>query len=180
MSEQLSFLTAGYAEPAVDDIEGVLLGGGQLVRRADAARLSVLARDQWRIDALLAAFADRQLGGETGDRGSVRTDFTAALAPLAARWLRGASRTQPDDLRLDGPRLRMWALAAGSSSDGGYLLRIGDLDPQRILQVAGKAGVAARPVGARAGGPALRVTRASAITRLRELVGPPPPNADWP
>lgn len=180
MSEQLSFLTAGYAAPAVDDIEGVLLGGGQLVRRDQTARLSVLVRDQWRVDAMLAAFTDRELGGETGERGSVRTDFTAALAPLASRWLRGARQAVPADLTLDGPRLRMWLLAAGSSSDGGYLLRIGDLDPKLVTPVAAKVGVIGGYVGVRAGGPAIRVTRASAIARLRELAGPAPKHADWP
>ena len=64
MPGQLSFLTAGVRPPAVDDLEGLLLGVAQVVRLGGTARLSVLVDDPWRVDEVLAAYAERELRGE--------------------------------------------------------------------------------------------------------------------
>jgi hypothetical protein len=116
---------------------------------------------------------------------AVRTDFHAGLVPIARAWARGAVKVPPADLVLDGPRLRMWAVAAGSPDEHGYLLSLGESDDsawQPIGAALAAAGFAATLLGPRAGGPAYRITGRRRLIRLRELVGDPPPGAerDWP
>jgi hypothetical protein len=188
---QLSFLTAGTRPPALDDLDGLLLGVAQVVRLGGTARLSVLVEQSWRVEELLAAYGDRELRGEAvpdEDAGlvSVRTSFTRALLPLAERWVRGAVKSVPARLALDGPRLRLWAIGAGQRDGHGYLLRLSPHDPA-VWEPAGAAmagvGLAATFLGARAGGPAYRITGRRRSARLREYVGEPPDGAgpdDWP
>lgn len=186
----MSFLAAGSGSPAVGDLEGLLAGPGQVVFRDDAARLSVVVADPWRADALLAEFAQRGLGGEivTGTAGelSARTAFDPVLRPTASRWARGSVKAPPPGFRLDGARLRTWALAAGITDSVGYVLRLGpsDVAVWRPMGVALRAaGLSGTYVGPRARGPGYRLVGGRRLARLREFVGEPPPGApisDWP
>ncbi len=188
MRGQLSFFTAGELPPAVEDLEGLLAGPGHVVRRAAEARLSIVVGADWRVEALLAAFADRGLTGEAttslDGRAGARTQFSARLTPLAGRWARGAHLAVPDGWRLDGSRLRLWSIAAGRPDDYGYLLQLAE-DEGRWAAVGSAlhdAGVPGTLIGPRAGGPAYRIT-GRRIGRLVELVGPAPPGAGhdaWP
>lgn len=190
MSGQLSFFTAGALPPTVDDLEGLLAGPGHIVRRRDEARISVVARDRWRVTALLAAFSDRGVPGEQAatvdGQPAVRTAFSAVLAPIAGRWSRGARIVPPAGFTLDGPQLRLWAVAAGRGDAYGYLLELGGSDDDvwsAIGSALHQSGLPATLVGPRAGGPAYRITGARRLARLRELIGDPPPDArpgDWP
>jgi hypothetical protein len=185
----MSFLTAGIRPPAVDDLEGLLLGVAQIVRLGGTARLSVLVEGRWRVDAVLAAFAERDLRGDVVEEDgltSVRTPFSRTLLPVAERWVRGAMKSVPSGLTLDGARLRMWAIGAGRRDEHGYLLRLSPHDPP-VWDAAGaalaRAGVAGAFVGPRAGGPAYRVTGRRRLVRLGEYVGDLPTAAsarDWP
>ncbi len=190
MFRQLSFFTAGALPPAVDDLEGLLAGPGQLVRRGDKASISAVVSEVWRVAALLSAFAERGLTGERDttfdDQLAVRTGFSAALVPIAGRWTRGARVLPPDGFVLDGPRLRLWAIAAGRWDAYGYLLAVGGTDDavwKAIGSALHDAGVPGTLIGPRAGGPAYRITGSRHLVRLRELLGEPPPDAtatDWP
>jgi len=192
---QLSFFPSDSDTPSVSDLEGLLAGPGQVVRSADgrSARVSVVLPDlvsaPWRSAALLAAFAERGLGGgrSAGVEGlpCVRTDFSGTLLPLALAWARGAVKSPPPGFRLDGPRLRLWVVAAGRRDDHGYLLPLGEADSESWEPVGAAlaaVGLAATLLGPRAGGPAYRVTGHRRSARLRELVGDPPPDAEeaWP
>lgn len=190
MPGQLSFLTAGVRPPAVDDLEGLLLGVAQVVRLGGTARLSVLVEPSWRIGAVLAAYAERDLRGEAvpGEEGatSVRTPFSRLLLPVAERWVRGAVKSVPAGFTLDGSRLRLWAVGAGRRDEHGYVLRLSPHDPA-VWEPAGAAlagmGIAGTFVGPRAGGPAYRITGRRRSARLREYVGEAPAGAlptDWP
>lgn len=190
MDEQLSFFAAASAAPQLSDLEGLLAGPGRLVRRPDAARISVLVAQDWRSDALLALLADRGLAGErsaTEDgHAVVRTSFSADLLPLAERWTRGSMQTPPPGWTLDGPRLHCWAVVAGRSDEHGYLLSLAtDREPFGTAVGASLhgAGVPGTLLGPRAGGPAYRITGQRRLRLLRELLGPPPAGAgplDWP
>lgn len=187
MSSQLSFFTAGMRPPEVDDLEGILAGPGQAVRRGDRARLSVRVDAEWRADALIEACAERGLAARREEGGDlvVQTVFSRELLELAHRWLRGAVKAPPTGFVLDGARLRLWALAAGTAGHGGYLLRLGPSDPTAWPAVGGAlaaAGVPAVFVGPRADGPGYRVVGRRRLARLRELVGDPVAGADgdWP
>jgi hypothetical protein len=190
VSGQLSLFAAGSQPPAVGDLEGLLLGSAQVVRLGGTARLSVLVAEPWRANALLAAYEQRGLRGEAAftveGQTAVRTAFTRALLPVADRWVRGAIKAVPQRWSLDGPRLRLWAIAAGRADEHGYLLKLGHSDTA-VWEAAGAAlaavGLAASFVGARADGPAYRVVGQRRLSRLREYVGDPPPEAsheDWP
>lgn len=191
MPGQLSFLTAGVRPPGVDDLEGLLLGVGQVVRLGGTARLSVLVEDTWRVEQVLAAYVERGLRGEVApgeDDGvtSVRTPFSRTLGPVAQRWVRGAVKAVPAGFVLDGSRLRMWAIGAGRRDDHGYLLRLSPHDDQ-VWPAAGSAlawvGLAGTFVGPRAGGPAYRITGRRRMVRLGEYVGERPaaaPPEHWP
>ncbi|MGI8869646.1 MAG: hypothetical protein ACR2F6_12550 [Mycobacteriales bacterium] len=212
MSEQLSFLTAGYAGLEIADLAGVLCAGGRLVTRDDQAsaghadkvtRLSLIVPGRWRADLLLAEFATRGVGGEVAPTESrsdvaaeppagaltVRTDFTAALQPLARQWRVGASQRPPAVLALSGASLRLWVLAAGSVGPHGYLLGVADphgpgLDPAgmtRLQAALAALGLPTAYVGPRTDGPGLRITSRRALRHLREYVGAAPPSAlGWP
>ncbi len=190
MTGQLSFFTAGALPPAVDDLEGLLAGPGQLVRRGTEARIGVVVGDGWRATVLLAGFDERGLGGEQIDAHdglpAVRTAFSTALAKVAGRWTRGARILPPDGFALDGPRLRLWAIAAGRTDPYGYALELGGTDDGAWKAVGAAlhdAGVPGTLIGPRAGGPAYRITGRRRLARLRELVGEPPVDAiarDWP
>ena len=187
---QLSFFTAGTQAPDVYDVEGLLAGPGQVVTVGTTARVSVVADAEWRAAALLLAFAERGLGGSRATtvegHAAVRTDFCPGLVPLARAWARGAVKAPPAGFALDGPRLRLWAVAAGRTDDHGYVLPLGEADLaswEAVGAALAAAGLAATLIGPRVGGPAYRVTGRKRLVRLSELVGDPPPGAarrDWP
>ena len=192
-SQQLSFFSADLSPPLPDDLDGLLAGPGQVVRRGRHARVSVLVRadEPWRAAAVLAALGEVGLDGDAvpltgGSSVTVRSAFSPQLLPLAARWQRGATKLPPAGLVLDGSRLRWWCMAAGRDDGAGYLLGLGGHDHQAwqgigaALQGAGLPGAL---LGPRAAGPAYRITGKRRLARLRELVGDPPAPAaaeDWP
>lgn len=79
------------------------------------ARVSVVVTEEWRARALLAEFAARGVTGSqvasADGRIGVRTAFSAVLAPIAARWLKGAVTAPPEEFTLTGPMLRLWYIA---------------------------------------------------------------------
>lgn len=190
VSGQLALFSVEDDAPAIADVEGLLLGGGALVRRAEAVRISVVVDCGWRAEALRVALGNRGLGGELGTpvdgRRSVRSAFHPRLLDVARRWTAGARIRVPDGFRLSPARLRLWAAAAGYADHAGYQLRLGATD-EHLWEAAGAALAAAGVPGAffaaRAGGPAYRIVGARRLARLRELVGRPPEDCDdggWP
>ncbi|MDQ2797218.1 MAG: hypothetical protein M3Y06_08650 [Actinomycetota bacterium] len=186
---QFSLFGAEAAAPAPADLDGLLIAGGRWVRSAVGARLSVVVANRWRADALITAFAERNVDGpdavvDAATGYGVRTAFTPDLVEHAARWTRGASQGLPAQFRLGPGGLRLWAIAAGRRDDVGYLLATPNADDP-IHQSAGaqlsRLGVAAVSLAQR-GGPGWRVTSVRRLRRLGELLGPPPPGAvdDWP
>jgi hypothetical protein len=190
-SGQLSFFSAGARPADVGDIEGLLCGPGQVVRQGDTARVSVIAREEWRVGALLTALGALDLAGDAVDAHeeggtAVRTPFDDRLVSLATRWSGGGAKRAPADLTLDGPRLRWWALGAGHATTAGYVLMLGAQDEPVWPGVGAalvRAGLTAGQIGPRAEGPAYRITGQRRLRRLRELVGDPPegvPDDAWP
>lgn len=188
---QLSFFAADVQPPDVADLEGLLAGPGQVVTREDgSARVSVVVDDVWRVQPLLDAIratgaaADAEPTGEGGT--TVRTAWSDELADLAARWRSGAAKRPAPGFALDGPRLRLWCLAAGHPDPLGYLLRLGphdDLAWPLVGAALAAAGLPATFLGPRGSGPAYRVGGQRRLSRLAELVGPRPegvPERAWP
>ncbi|HET7311064.1 MAG TPA: hypothetical protein VFJ17_07035 [Mycobacteriales bacterium] len=191
---QLSLFSAAAREPQVADLEGLLAGSGQVVRRGDAGRISVVVPAGWRHDALLAEMAALRMPAEV-DRSepggvTVRTPWLPELRAIADAWTHGAVKVPPPGWALDGARLRWWCLAEGSV--GGvptapmYTLALGPNDEPAWLAVGSAlaaAGIAGVLVGPRADGPAYRIVGQRRLARLRELVGDPPdgvPEEGWP
>ncbi|WP_073479978.1 hypothetical protein [Streptoalloteichus hindustanus] len=189
---QLSFFSADARPPRLADLAGPLCGPGQAVSvgRGTAARVSAVVPETWRADALLAACAERGVAAEvaTSEEGSplVRTAFHADLVPLAAGWLRGAVKAVPAGFEVDGTVLRLWAVVAGRAVPGGYLMGLDAHAPDThrpLAEVLARAGLPATLVGARGGGPGLRVSGRRRLARLAEFVGGPPSGCgtgEWP
>lgn len=188
-------LFAAYGEPAVADLEGLLLGPAQVVTRTSTtgplSRLSVVVDEAWRATALVATFTERGLTADRapnprGGATTVRSGFGAELAPLARRWTRGSRKRIPDGFGLTAANLRPWAIAAGRREPTGYLLRLGGSDEQiwaPIAELLTAAGVTSGFVGTRGGGPAYRITGRRGLRRLADLLGEPPagvPKSAWP
>ncbi|MGH3588220.1 MAG: hypothetical protein ACRDQ0_18090, partial [Pseudonocardia sp.] len=116
---QLSMFSAEARPPQVSDLAGLLCGPGQIARfgAGDQARLSIVLDDPARAPALAAACAATGIPVTTvrTEAGAValRTAFRCDLVDLARSWMRGAVKAVPAGWQLDGPTLRMWALAAG-------------------------------------------------------------------
>jgi len=187
---QLSLFGVEASEPSPADLAGLLAGPGQVVRMGGTARVSVVVDAAWRVHVLVAEFAARGLTGtwvpSADQHLGVRTAYATALAPLGASWLRGAVKHPPPKFHLDGPRLRLWSVAAGSPETLGFVLRLGPSD-EGCWEVVGAAlaavGLPAVLLGPRAGGPAYRITGRRRLARLAELVGdrpPAAPAAGWP
>jgi hypothetical protein len=186
---QFSLFGAAVAEPTLDDLGGILLGGGHWVRSAAGARLSVVVADRWRADALAAAYqarsvdcADAVVPAEGGL--AARTAFSPDLVPAAAQWTRGANEGPPAEFTLTPGGLRLWAITSGQPDEVGYLLATSE--PDDAVHLAGGAqlsrlGLAAVSISARAR-PGWRVTSLKRIRRLVELLGEPPAGAQqsWP
>ena len=129
---QLSLFGVEARPPAATDLEGLLAGPGQVVRLGGTARVSVVVDAPWRVRALLAECAARGLDAVSQPTAvdghfGVRTSFSAQLAPLGTRWLRGAVKRAPGDFWLDGRRLRMWFIAT-AHPDGTHAFTL-RLDP---------------------------------------------------
>jgi hypothetical protein len=197
-SKQLNLFGVEAAAPRPADLAGLLAGPGQVVRMGGTARVSVVVDELWRARALHAELAARGIGATlvatVDEHIAVRSAYTAVLAPLGAAWLRGALKLPPPGFWLDGPRLRLWVLAAGHADPLGFTLRLappsgaasrGGDDPAWVpvgvaLAEAGLPGVL---LGTRAGGPAYRIAGRRRIARLAELVGeraPGVPDEGWP
>jgi hypothetical protein len=186
---QFSLFGAAVAEPTLDDLGGVLLGGGHWVRSPAGARLSVVVADRWRADALAAAY--RALGVDCSDAVvaaegglAARTAFSPDLVDMAAQWTRGANEGPPREFVLTPGGLRLWAIAAGHPDEVGYLLATSE--PDDAVHLAGGAqlsrlGLAAVSISSR-GGPGWRITSLKRIRRLVELLGEGPTGAErmWP
>lgn len=110
----------------------------------------------------------------------VRSERSAALAPLAGAWTRGAVKQSPGLPSAPGGFLRCWALASGRPDPAGYLL---GLDPRaeqlhtRMASALSSIGMTGVLLGSRAGGPAVRIVGRRRLARLAELLGDPPPGA---
>lgn len=189
---QLSFYSVEANTPRIADLAGLLCGPGQAVRfgTSGAARVSIVLPDRWRVDALAAACAERNVAAEVGvsEEGhpSMRTAFRADLTELTIAWTKGAMKSVPDGLDLDGQTLRVWTLAAGAPAGRGYLLGLDPRAPDTHRPLAAaltRTGLPAELLGPRGGGPALRLTGRRRVARLLELVGDPPqraPEQSWP
>jgi hypothetical protein len=187
---QLSLFGAAAREPVLADLEGLLAGNGQVVRRGDAARLSVVVDDQWRVEVITEQLAESF--GITADVGpaevgtTVGTPWLPELRALADSWTRGAVKQPPAGWSLDGSRLRWWCLASGRSAGGMYVFSLGPNDEHAWLAVGSALAVAGVPgalVGPRADGPAYRIVGRRRLVRLLELVGDRPsgvPEDGWP
>lgn len=205
--DQLSFFSAGVAAPTIGDLGGLLAAHGQITQGADpiggatvadGPRLSVLVADRWRADALLVEFERRQIAAEVRQTDDpalagpadplaaeglgflVRSARSAELLPLANSWTRGSVKQAAGFPSSPGGFLRCWALASGRCDHAGYLL---GLDPRsehlhtRLASALAATGLAGVLLGARAGGPAVRIVGRRRLDRLTELVGDPPSGA---
>ncbi|HWA67538.1 MAG TPA: hypothetical protein VG899_14350 [Mycobacteriales bacterium] len=187
---QLSLFGAMAREPALVDIEGLLAGNGQVVRRGDAARVSVVVAEDWRVGALAAEMhtslrLEAEVGpAETGT--TVGTPWLSELRETADAWCRGAVKCPPPGWVLDGSRLRWWCLASGWSASGMYSLALGANDEHGWLAVGSALSAVGVPgvlVGPRADGPAYRIVGRRRLARLVELIGDRPdgvPPDAWP
>ncbi len=186
---QYSLFGAAAASATLADLDGVVLAGGDWVSSPRGTRLSVVVAQQWRAQALSAAFAE--LGVEApdpvvqvGSAFGVRTAFAEQLGDSASRWRVGANLVPPAGLALAAPGLRLWAICSGCGDEHGYLLGTDHPDGPRHRAAGAqlsRLGLAAVSVGAR-GGPGWRVTSLRRLRRLAELLGEPPSaDADgWP
>jgi hypothetical protein len=189
---QLSFFSAEANPPRVDDLAGLLCCQGEVASfGATAARLSVVVDEPWRARAIAGAFTERGVepevfAAEEERHLVVRTAFRADLLSLSREWAAGPVKAVPPGLQFDGAMLRLWAMAAGRASDGGYLLTLDPDAPGTHEPLGGalaRCGLAATMVGVRGGGPGLRVSGQRRCNRLAELVGPTPSElarAHWP
>jgi hypothetical protein len=181
---QFSLFGAAVAEPALVDLDGVLLAGGHWVRSGSTARLSIVVADPWRATAMTAEFAERAIADQQGVRDAefgyaVRTEFTAGLAEHAARWTHGANEGPPAGFVLSAGGLRLWAIASGRMDQSGYVLATVDADETARRPEAIQ--LAAVSLSSR-GGPGWRITSTRRLRRLAELLGEPPDGVgpDWP
>jgi hypothetical protein len=187
---QLSLFSAEARAPRVGDLAGLLCGPGQIARfgAGDQARLSVVLADPGRAAALAAAAAATgvELDAVRTESGALalRSAFRCDLAALAQAWTRGAVKAVPAEWHLDGPALRLWALAAGRADErGGYLLALDAHAPQTHLPLVAATTRLGVPPARISRGPALRISGARRLSRLVELIGPAPAGlaaAEWP
>jgi hypothetical protein len=203
--KQLNLFGVEAAAPSPADLAGLLAGPGQVVRMGGTARVSVVVEELWRARALHAELAARGIGATlvatVDEHIAVRSAYSTMLAPLGAAWLRGALKLPPPGFGLDGPRLRLWVLAAGSGSAAGsgrqadplgFTLRLAAPGARPLAEdpswvpvgtALSAAGLPAALLGTRAGGPAYRIVGRRRIARLAELVGDRPPGVPdegWP
>ena len=135
----------------------------------------------WRARAVCCALRARGVPAEVGCAGDgrpeVRTAFRSDLVDLARRWTTDTGmKTVPEGFELDGPRLRLWVLAAGAHEGRAYTLGLHpvarELD-DALLTASRRAGLGAT-LAAAGRPPALRIVGGRRQRRLGELVGRPP------
>lgn len=191
MSEQLALFDGGIADVELADLEGLLVAGAALVRHGPEVRLSLIVGQPWRAAALIEEFELRGLAGEVAStfdgQFAVRTPFARDLAPLAQGWTSGSVKRAPANWKLTPARTRLWALAAGTTDQRGYLLGLGRSDDpagwSRVGAALAGAGLTGTLLGLRSGGPAYRIVGQRRLRRLRALIGIPPtgvPVSAWP
>jgi hypothetical protein len=186
---QLSLFSAGARPARTGDLAGLLCGPGQIVRfgSGDTARLSVVLTDPARAPAVIAVCASvgivaERVVTESGAT-AVRTAFRRDLVDLARAWTRGAVKTVPTGMLLDGAVLRVWMLAAGRWDGRGAELLLDPHAPETYLPLVAAATRAGVSPARTSRPPAVRITGARRIRRLVELVGPAPatvPPEEWP
>ena len=186
---QLSLFSAEARPPRTADLAGLLCGPGQIVRfgSGDTARLSIVLPDPTRAAAVVAACAavgiDAERVATESGATAVRTAFRHDLVTLARAWTRGAVKTVPAGMLLDGAVLRVWLLAAGRWDGRSVELMLDTHAPEThlpLVAAATRAGLSPARCGR---GTALRITGARRVRRLTELVGPPPSGVapdEWP
>ena len=192
MDTQLSIFGIEAHPPGPGDLDGLLAGAGQVVRLGGTARVSVVVDAAWRVRVLITEFTRRGLA-TSWDKSTieghygVRTAYSSRLAPLGARWLRGAVKRVPSDFFLDGQRLRLWCAAAGVPTDDGdgYSLHLGAEEEcwKPVGKALAMAGLPAELLGIRAGGPLFRIEGRRRVAHLAEIIGDPPadvPPGLWP
>jgi hypothetical protein len=178
---QLSLFGATARSPRIEDLDGLLAGTAQAVRREAVSRISVVVASEWRAAALARELSDRlaltaDLAATEGGT-TVRTPWLEQLRPVADAWTHGAVKAPPAGWVLDGPRLRWWCLAEGVAAPGMYTLALGASDQHAWVRIGSALAVAGVPgvlVGPRADGPAYRIVGRRRLTRLLELIGEPP------
>jgi hypothetical protein len=145
-------------DPSPADLSGLLAGPGQVVRMGGTARVSIVVDAAWRVHVLIAELAARGLAATwvttVDDHLGVRTAYATTLADLGGDWLRGAVKRPPAGFFLNGPRLRLWAAAAGTPGPLGFLLRLGTSDDacwEPVGAALAAVGLPAVLVGPRAG-----------------------------
>jgi hypothetical protein len=133
---------------------------------------------EWRAHALCCAFRGRGVPADVerlpDGRPIVRSAYRADLVPLATAWRRhDGALGVPTDLELDGPRLRLWVLAAGRQRGRAYTL---GLDPharathEPLLTACQRAGLGATLAGDE-DEPVVAIVGLRRQRRLAELVG---------
>jgi hypothetical protein len=188
---QLSLFGIEATVPTPDDLAGLLAGPGQVVRMGGTARVSVVVEERWRAAALVAEMRDRGFAptcvATVDEHLGVRTPYSATLAPLAAAWLRGASKLPPIGFALNGRRLRLWTAAAGYRDGFELTWRLGRCEDSVEITMRRALATVGLPTEVLAGnarsGPALRLNGRRRLARLAEIIGDPPPSAPldaWP
>lgn len=186
---QPSLFSAGARPPRTGDLAGLLCGPGQIVRfgTGDTARLSIVLPDPRRAPAVVATCAAVGIAAETAVTESgataVRTAFRRDLVELAWTWTRGAVKTVPPGMLLDGTVLRVWMVAAGRWDGRGVELLLDPHAPDTHLPLIGAATRAGVAPAWSSRSATLRITGTRRTRRFAELVGPRPPSVppdEWP
>ncbi|WP_241249840.1 hypothetical protein [Rhodococcus sp. X156] len=169
------------AVPAVSDLAGLLVAHGQAFRAGGRTRVSVVLDAPWRAVAVAELVRETGLTAETdvSEQGAplVRTGGSDGLAALGRAWTKGAVKAVPRGWVPDGRALRAWALAAGRCQDNDYVLGLDPHAPdthQAAAAALARAGLASILLGARGGGPSLRVSGRRRVLRLSEMLGSAP------
>jgi hypothetical protein len=131
-------------------------------------------------ESMAAGPFDHQTAFPTGSGVLLRSTRSAVLDQLAGNWNRGAVKAVPPGLVADAGLLRCWTLAAGRPDEAGFLLGMDRHAPdtyEPLASTCARAGLAGAFIGARGGGPGLRIVGHRRHTRLVELLGTRPPEA---
>lgn len=205
--DQLSFFDTGLLPATPADMGSVLLAQGQsqlLFGDTDttrgrrrkptpqSARISLLLADEWRATSLygVAQRADipvevEEQRAEDGSAQWLVRMECPELLPVVQQWTKGAVKTVPPRWQPTSIAIQIWATVAGVRDEMGF--RLG-LDPHianhpelvKIVQSGmASSGIGAVFVGARAGGPALRVQGQRRLRNLMLMVGEPPAGSSW-
>ncbi len=167
---QLVIFSAFSARPSIVDLAGLLMCDAEVTSMGGTARISVVVSDAWRVHCLAAEFMSRRLSygwkEHQGGKFWVRTSYSSSLKTL----------TTPSFL--DGHRLRLWYIAAGSLVDSAAVLRLSNNQAlaRPALAPLGLDGEIER-------GPAIRIVGAGKLARLADLIGERPsaaPASAWP